>query len=195
MSDTTARVHPAGPMPGTSWIAVGAGVLVTMGVAALLMPILSPYLALSTTDLTGAGSAVPVVASLALAAFLGGYIAGRVAKRRAGWHGLLSGFVGLLLTGSYLLVSVAVQQSYFGIDDRVLPEFFPMVLTRSQYHSEASLALGLIGLPVQIVAAWIGGLFARPRPAVVASARVVEASAGPAPRSPAVGSPGAVTQR
>ncbi len=194
MSDTTARLRSPGSIPGTSWISVGAGVLATMGVAALLTPILSAYLASSTTDLTGAGSAVPVVAALALAALLGGYVAGRVAKRRASWHGMLSGFVGLLLTGSYVLVSVAVQRSYFGIDGRFLPDFFPMVLTRSQYHSEASLALGLIGLPVQIVAAWIGGLFARPRPAVVASARIVEAPVGPALRSPAVGSAGAATQ-
>ncbi len=192
MNDTTARIRTAGTTPGTSWIAVGGGVLVTMGVAALLTPILNSYLAASTTDLTGAGSAVPVVAALALAALLGGYIAGRVAKRRTGWHGLLSGFVGLLLTGSYVLVSVAVQRSYFGIDGRFLPDFFPMILTRSQYHSEASLALGLIGLPAQIIAAWIGGLFARPT--VVASARVVEAAPGPALRSPAVGSPGAATQ-
>src|SRR5579859_5266187 len=110
MNDTTARTRTAGTTPGTSWVAVGGGVLVTMGVAALLTPILSGYLALSTTDLTGAGSAVPVVAALTLAALLGGYIAGRIAKRRTGWHGMLSGFVGLLLTGSYVLVSVAVQR-------------------------------------------------------------------------------------
>lgn len=195
MNDTTARIRAAGTTPGTSWVAVGGGVLVTMGIAALLTPILSAYLASSTTDLTGAGSAVPVVAALTLAALLGGYIAGRIAKRRAGWHGMLSGFVGLFLTGAYILVSVAVQRSYFGIDGRFLPDFFPMILTRSQYHSEASLALGLIGLPAQIIAAWIGGLFAQPRPAVVASARVVEAAPGPALLSPAVGSPGAATLR
>lgn len=195
MHDTKAHLGPAGTTPGTSWVAVGGGVLATMGVAALLTPILSAYLASSATDLTGAGSAVPVVAALTLAALLGGYVAGRIAKRRTGWYGLLSGLVGLLLTGSYVLVQVTVQRSYLGIDDRFLPDFFPMVLTRSQYHSEASLALGLIGLPAQVVAAWIGGLVARPRSTVVAPPRVVGVAPGPAIVAPAGGSREAASLR
>lgn len=151
-----------------SWVAVVGGVLATMGVGALLSPIVSAYLGTGMIDLASAASAVPVLVALAISAIVGGYIAGRVAGRRTGWHGLLSGLAGLLVTGSYLIASVAVQGSFLGIDNRALPDFFPTVLTLSQYHSVPSLTLGLIGFPLQILAAWVGGLIARPQPAVAA---------------------------
>jgi len=194
MPDTNTPLGLSGTKPGTSWVAVGGGVLATMGVAALLTPILTAYLATSGVDLARAGSAVPVLIALAIAALAGGYTAGRIAKRRTGWHGLLSGLLGLLVTGSYLLASVAVQGSFLGIDDRALPDFFPMVLTLGQYHSEPALTLGFIGFPAQILAAWIGGLLARPRSAVgITSPRIVVATP-PTPPQPSAGGPrGALT--
>jgi len=172
-----------------SWVAVVGGSLVTMGVGALLSPIVSAYLGTSGTNLAGAASAVPVLVALAISALLGGYAAGRIAKRRTGWHGLLSGLVGLLVTGTYLIAGVAVQGSFLGIDNRALPDFFPTVLTVSQYHSVPALTLGFIGFPAQILAAWIGGLLARPRSAVVtASPRIVVATP-PTPPQPSAGGP------
>ncbi len=182
------RVDLSATEPGTSWIAVGGGALVTIGVAALLTPIVSAFLATNIVSFSDAGSAVPVLMALALASLLGGYIAGRIAKHRTAWHGLLSGFVLLLLTGSYVLARVALQRSLFGIDDRFLPDLFPMVLTRGQYHSDPALTLGLIGLPLQLLAAWIGGLFVRPRSAGDPARRVVAAAPEPVLRPPAAGS-------
>ncbi len=183
MPDTKARLGLSGMKIADSWVAVVVGVLAMMGVGALLTPILTAYLATSGVDLARAESAVPVLVALLIAALVGGYPAGRIAKRRTGWHGLLSGLLGLLVTGSYLVASVAVQRSFLGIDDRALPDFFPMVLTLGQYHSEPALTLGFIGLPAQLLAAWIGGLLARPRSAAVAaSPRIVVAGPVPPPR-------------
>ena len=183
MPDTKARLGLSGMKIADSWVAVVVGVLAMMGVGALLTPILTAYLATSGVDLARAESAVPVLVALLIAALVGGYTAGRIAKRRTGWHGLLSGLLGLLVTGSYLVASVAVQRSFLGIDDRALPDFFPMVLTLGQYHSEPALTLGFIGLPAQLLAAWIGGLLARPRSAAVAaSPRIVVAGPVTPPR-------------
>lgn len=167
-----------------SWVAVVGGVLAMMGVAALVTPVLTRYLAGAATDLTDAGSAVPVLVALVLTALIGGYVAGRIAKRRTGWHGLLSGLFALLLTGSYLITQVALQRSFLGIDDRELPVFFPMVLGLGLYHSYPALWLGVaVGFPARILAAWIGGLLARPRSDVVAaSPRIVVAGPVTPPR-------------
>ena len=188
MRDTNTPLGLSGTKPGTSWVAVGGGVLAMMGVAALVTPFLVRYLVTSGLDLASAGSAVPVLIALVMVALAGGYIAGRIAKRRTGWHGLLSGLFGLLLTGSYLIAQVAVQGSFLGIDDRALAAFFPMVLQLGLYHSEPALTLGLVvGFPARILAAWIGGLLARPRSAVVASSPRIVVAAPPTPPQPSAG--------
>ena len=188
MPDTKARLGLSGMKIADSWVAVVVGVLAMMGVGALLTPILTAYLATSGVDLARAESAVPVLVALLIAALVGGYTAGRIAKRRTGWHGLLSGLFGLLLTGSYLIAQVAVQGSFLGIDDRALAAFFPMVLQLGLYHSEPALTLGLVvGFPARILAAWIGGLLARPRSAVVASSPRIVVAAPPTPPQPSAG--------
>ena len=187
MPDTKARLGLSGMKIADSWVAVVVGVLAMMGVGALLTPILTAYLATSGVDLARAESAVPVLVALLIAALVGGYTAGRIAKRRTGWHGLLSGLLGLLVTGSYLVASVAVQRSFLGIDDRALPDFFPMVLTLGQYHSEPALTLGFIGLPAQLLAAWIGGLLARPRSAAVAESPLIVVAGPVTPPRPSAG--------
>lgn len=184
LRDTKTHLDVSATNQGASWVAIGGGVLATMGAASLLTPILSAYLGASGVDLASAGSAVPVLIALATAALVGGHVAGRIAKRQTGWHGLLSGLVGLLATGSYLIAGVAVQRSLLGIDNRALPDFFPMVLTLSQYHSVPALALGLIGLPAQVLAAWIGGLLAGSRPAVLTMPALGGPRSTPAPRLP-----------
>ena len=92
---------------GTSWGAVLDGWLATVGVAAILTPIIGVLLAnLYTTR--GYSSTVPVLAGVGLAYLVGGYVAGRMAGYRTSWHGMMVAFFGLFVVLSLLVIDIAL---------------------------------------------------------------------------------------
>src|SRR5205085_6544619 len=79
---------------GTSWGAVLDGWLATVGVAAILTPIIGVMLTSWYTTRSYA-STVPILVAVGLSYLVGGYVAGRMAGYRTSWHGMMVAFFGL----------------------------------------------------------------------------------------------------
>lgn len=153
---------------GTAWGSVLGGWLATLGVAALLTPLIALVLKNVYPGDAGVASAVPVIAAIGLAYLIGGHIAGRMAGYRTSWHGLLVAFFGLFVVLSLIVLAVAFQQGVFGAAS-YLPEILPSLLTTGLYGSADALAFGgLLGMLIAIFAAWLGGLLAPTRTSAVA---------------------------
>lgn len=147
----------------TAWGSVLGGWLATVGVAALLSPLVAVIVKNAYPGDGSIASAVPVVVSVGLAYLIGGYIAGRMAGYRTSWHGLLVGFFGLFVVLSLIVLAVALQQGVFGAT-YYLPEILPAVVTTGLFGSADALAFGgLLGMLIAIFAAWLGGVLAPTR--------------------------------
>lgn len=151
---------------GTSWGAIIDGWLATVGVAAILSPIVGLMLANWYTT-RGYASTVPILVAVGLAYLVGGYVAGRVAGHRTSWHGMMTAFLGLFVVLALLVVDVAFAVGVFGTDGRLV-QVLPVVLGVALYQSVETFAFGgALGILIAIFAAWLGGLLA---PAAVATA-------------------------
>lgn len=155
----------------TAWGSVLGGWLATLGVAALLSPLVAVILKNAYPGDGSIASAVPVVVSVGLAYLIGGYIAGRMAGYRTSWHGLLVAFFGLFVVLSLIVLAVALQQGVFGAT-YYLPEILPALVTTGLYGSAEALAFGgLLGMLLAIFSGWLGGLLAPTRTVVAAAVR------------------------
>lgn len=157
--------------PRTAWGSVLGGWLATLGVAALLSPLVTAVLGNVYLNERSIAAAVPVIVGVGLAYLIGGYVAGRMAGYRTSWHGLLVAFFGLFIVLALIVVAVALQQGVFGAT-YYLPEILPALVTTGLYGSAEALAFGgLLGMLLAIFSGWLGGLLAPTRTVAVAAVR------------------------
>jgi len=166
---------------GTSWGAVLDGWLATVGVAAILTPIVGLLLA-SWYPTRGYASTVPILIAVGVSYLLGGYVAGRIAGYRTSWHGMMVAFFGLFVVLALLVVDIAFQLGVFGLTARLV-QIMPLVLGVALYESVETFAFGgALGLLIAIFTGWLGGLLAPAHvvapamtsPAAVAAGPIVE---------------------
>jgi len=160
---------------GTSWGAVLDGWLATVGVAAILTPIIGLILA-NWYPTRGFASTVPILVAVGLAYLIGGYVAGRMAGYQTSWHGMVVAFFGLFVVLALLVIDIALAAGVFGTSTRLV-QVMPQVLGVTLYQSAETFAFGgALGLLIAVFAGWLGGLLAPSRiGAVVPSAAVPEA--------------------
>ena len=157
---------------GTSWGAILDGWLATVGVAAILTPIVSLMLG-SWYATRGYASAVPILVAVGLAYLVGGYVAGRMAGWRTSWHGMMVAFFGLFVVLALLVVDVALAVGVFGATARLV-QIMPLVLGVALYQSVETFAFGgALSVLIAIFAAWLGGLLAPARIGTVVSSTAV----------------------
>jgi len=157
------RVDAAVRPSRTAWGSVLGGWLATLGVAALLSPLITAVLRGLYPNERSIAAAVPVIVGVGLAYLIGGYIAGRMAGYRTSWHGLLVAFFGLFIVLALIVVAVALQQGVFGAT-YYLPDILPALVTTGLYGSAEALAFGgLLGILLAIFTGWLGGLLAPTR--------------------------------
>ena len=148
---------------GTSWGSVIDGWLASVGVAAILTPLVGLLLASLYPNPTSYASTVPVLAGVGLAYLVGGYVAGRMAGYRTSWHGMMSAFFGLFVILALLVVGMALQSGALGVSG-TLVDVIPGVLGVGMYHAADTFAFGgALSLLVAIFAGWTGGLLAPTR--------------------------------
>ena len=144
----------------TAWGAVLGGWLAALGLAALLTPPVSALLVSLYPNERSIAAAVPVLVGVGLAYLVGGHVAGRMVGYRTSWHGLLVAFFGLFVVLAIVVVAVALELGVFGAT-YAIPELLPALVTAGLYHSVDALAFGgLLGMPLAIFSAWLGGLLA-----------------------------------
>jgi len=157
---------------GTSWGAVLDGWLATVGVAAILTPIVGLMLA-NWYPTRGFASTVPILVAVGLAYLIGGYVAGRMAGYHTSWHGMMVAFFGLFVILALLVIDLALALGVFGTSARLV-QVMPLVLGVALYQSAETFAFGgALALLIAVFAGWLGGLLAPSRiGAVVPSAAV-----------------------
>ncbi|HEV2011197.1 MAG TPA: TIGR04086 family membrane protein [Candidatus Limnocylindria bacterium] len=166
----------------TSWGAVIDGWLVTVGVAAILTPIIGVLLT-TLYPTRGYASVVPILVGVGLSYLVGGYVAGRMAGYRTSWHGMMVAFFGLFIVLALLVVDIAFAMGTFGPPARLIP-VLPLVLGVALYGSAETFAFGgVLGILIAVFAAWLGGLLAPAR----ITTTTAPAVADPVTPSPVVG--------
>jgi len=147
---------------GTSWGAVLDGWLATVGVAAILTPIIGLMLA-NWYPTRGYASTVPILVAVGLAYLVGGYVAGRMAGYHTSWHGMMVAFFGLFVVLALLVVDLALAMGVFGTTARLV-QVMPQVLGVALYQSAETFAFGgALALLIAVFAGWLGGLLAPSR--------------------------------
>ena len=147
---------------GTSWGAVLDGWLATVGVAAILTPLIGVLLA-AVYPSGGYSATVPVLVGVGLSYLIGGYVAGRMAGYRTSWHGMMVAFFGLFVVLALLVVDVALALGIFGSTGRLV-QIMPAVLGTTLFTSVETFAFGgALGMLSAIFAGWLGGLLAPAR--------------------------------
>lgn len=148
---------------GTSWGAVLDGWLASVGVAAILTPIIGLLLANVYTNGRGYAATVPILCAVGLAYLIGGYAAGRMAGYRTSWHGMMVAFFGVFVVLALLVVDLALELGVFGTSGRLVP-ILPGVLGIALFQSAETFAFGgALGVLIAIFAGWLGGLLAPTR--------------------------------
>lgn len=175
----------------TSWGAVLDGWLATVGVAAILTPIVSILLS-NVYASRGYASTVPIFVAVGLAYLIGGYVAGRMAGYRTSWHGMMVAFFGLFIVLALLVLDIALAAGIFGATSRMV-QILPLVLGAALFQSVETFAFGgALGILLAIFAGWLGGLLAPARigvpvaPAVAPAATDVPVTEAPITRTPVV---------
>src|SRR5438132_7286671 len=147
---------------GTSWGAVLDGWLATVGVAAILSPIISLLLASFYTT-RGYASTVPILVAVGISYLVGGYVAGRMAGYRTSWHGMMVAFFSLFVVLALLVVDIALALGVFGATSRLV-QIMPLVLGVTLFQTVETFAFGgALGILIAIFGAWLGGLLAPAR--------------------------------
>ena len=164
-------VRPA----GTSWGAILDGWLATVGVAAILTPIVGLMLA-NWYPTRGYASTVPILVAVGLAYLIGGYVAGRMAGYHTSWHGMMVAFFGLFVVLALLVIDIALAVGVFGTSDRLV-QVMPQVLGVALYQSAETFAFGgALALLIAVFAGWLGGLLAPERIGAVVPGAAVPAA-------------------
>src|SRR5437870_5310170 len=125
---------------GTSWGAILDGWLATVGVAAILTPIIGLMLTSWYTTRSYA-STVPILVAVGLSYLVGGYVAGRMAGYRTSWHGMMVAFFGLFVVLALLVIDVAFAAGVFGEPARLV-QILPLVLGIALFESVETFAFG-----------------------------------------------------
>jgi MFS family permease len=171
-------VRPA----GTSWGAILDGWLATVGVAAILTPLVGLLLA-NVYPTRGYASTMPILVAVGVSYLVGGYVAGRMAGYRTSWHGMTVAFFGLFVVLALLVIDIALALGLFGATARLI-QVMPLVLGVTLFETAETFAFGgALSILLAIFAAWLGGLLAPTRlPAVVPAVPATgEPMAKPAP--------------
>lgn len=166
MADTPAVAHRR----GTSWISVVGGWIASIGMAALLSPLVGGFVATRGGTVDDLSLAVPAVLGVMLAYLVGGYVAGRMAGYSTSWHGLMTAFFGLFVLLAVILAGVAIDRGYVGEVRLALPAGLPAI-------GEAITFGALLGFLAAIFAGWLGGLLAPTRTVAVAPVAVATVTA------------------
>jgi MFS family permease len=163
---------------GTSWGAVLDGWLATVGVAAILTPIVGVLLT-NWYPTRGYASTVPILVGVGLSYLVGGYVAGRIAGYHTSWHGMMVAFFGLFVVLALLVVDIAFELGVFGFTGRLV-QIMPLVLGVALYESVETFAFGgALGILLAIFAGWLGGLLAPAHLAAAATSVRAPVTAGP----------------
>jgi hypothetical protein len=143
----------------TSWGAILDGWLATVGVAAILTPIVG--LVLTNGYPTGGyASTVPILVAVGVSYLIGGYVSGRIAGYRTSWHGMMVAFFGLFVVLALLVVDTALALGVFGTPARLVP-ILPVVLGIALFESAETFAFGgALSILIAIFAGWLGGVMA-----------------------------------
>ena len=89
---------------------------------------------------------------LFLACLVGGWVAGRIARRRGGLHGLVA-VLWLVLLAAVLAVLTAVAGDEYDVRERVgLPDWFS-----KDALGAAAIITGLVALALMLLGGWLGG--------------------------------------
>lgn len=148
---------------GTSWGAVLDGWLATVGVAALLTPLVGLLVASVYAGSHGYAATVPALCAVGLAYLIGGYVAGRMAGYRTSWHGMMVAFFGVFVMLALIVVDLALAGGVFGTSGRLVP-ILPSVLGLTQFDAPETFAFGgALSILSAIFSAWLGGLLAPSR--------------------------------
>jgi hypothetical protein len=162
----------------TSWGAVLDGWLATVGVAAILTPIVGVLLT-NGYPTGGYASTVPILVAVGVSYLVGGYVAGRVAGYRTSWHGMMVAFFGLFVVLALLVVDTAFALGVFGTPARLVP-ILPVVLGIALFESAETFAFGgALSILIAIFAGWLGGVMAPSRVAAVARTPAVPVTTTP----------------
>ncbi|HEX9495115.1 MAG TPA: hypothetical protein VGA38_05100 [Candidatus Limnocylindria bacterium] len=166
---------------GTSWGAVLDGWLASVGVAAILTPIVVLLLANVYTNGRGYAATVPILCAVGLAYLIGGYVAGRMAGYRTSWHGMMVAFFGVFVVLALLVVDLALEMGVLGTSGRLV-QLLPAVLGVALFQSAETFAFGgVLGVLIAVFAGWLGGL--------LAPARITAAATTATPAQPEVHKP------
>jgi hypothetical protein len=144
------RPDPAAPFAGML-AAIGATVLLAGVVAGGTTIGFRGGLDPSGRELS-AGGFIAGVAVIVISFFTGGWVAGRMSRRRGARHGLMAGLWFLLVLGIVTALGAWVDESYNFLTDVRLPDWFDPV-DRGWLAIGTAAALGLVSL----VAASAGG--------------------------------------
>jgi hypothetical protein len=152
-------VHPS----GTSWGAVLDGWLATVGVAAILTPIVTLLLSSVYASGRGYASTVPILCAVGISYLVGGYVAGRMAGYRTSWHGMMVSFFGVFVVLALLVIDISFALGVFGTTGRLV-QIMPAVLGVALFESATTFAFGgALGILIAVFAGWLGGLLAPAR--------------------------------
>ncbi|HET8567397.1 MAG TPA: TIGR04086 family membrane protein [Candidatus Limnocylindria bacterium] len=163
---------------GTSWMSVLGGWIASLGMMALLAPLVMSATATRGGTIDDISLAVPALLALVIAYLVGGYVAGRMAGYRTSWHGMMVAFWSLFVVLAVLLVGYAAQQGTFG-DVRLFPPDVAYPWAFGPQTAGDALTFGaIVGFLATIFAAWLGGLLA---PARSVASRVVSEPVAAAP--------------
>jgi hypothetical protein len=146
---------------GTVWGAVLAGWIASVGVAALLAPLVVSALGARALDGHDLAFAVPPVLGVIIAYLVGGYVAGRMAGHSTSWHGMLTAFFGLFVVLAAIIVGVAADRGVFG-DLRLLhvDSVYPWAFNGPATVGNAMTFGAILGFLAAIFSGWLGGLLA-----------------------------------
>src|SRR5436853_2635017 len=125
---------------GTSWGAILDGWLATVGVAAILTPIIGLMLTSWYTTRSYA-STVPILVAVGLSYLVGGYVAGRMAGYRTSWHGMMVAFFGLFVVLALLVIDLALALGVFGATARLI-QIMPLVMGATLFETAETFAFG-----------------------------------------------------
>ncbi len=139
----------------TSMGAAIGGWLAAIGLLALALPFVQTYaVALAPT--------VPILSAylvaIAAAYLVGGYMAGRAAGSRTGWHGLLTGILTLAVVLALTLFSTTLNPVATW-----MAAAFPSDAVRIWVPDYGTYPPGVIAAVVIVLTAWLGGLLAPTR--------------------------------
>lgn len=172
---------------GTSWSAIIGGWVAAIGATTLVAPLVAAILAGRAPVPNDLALAVPIVLGLMIAYLVGGYVAGRMAGQRTSWHGMMTGFFGLLLALVALLVAAAADRGLLAAAGiRSLADVTPGVRQLDLRVLGDTLTFGaILSFLATIFAGWLGGLLAAGHASEARSLAAVVPSEGSDPRSAA----------